>query len=128
MGFGFVAAAAGRVVVAAACLLGTLTALADEAPRPLPVMGDVIQTQADRAWQYHRPAADEAAGEPTATRQSNGDWVIDGEAAGVANAPIAKLFPRRRAWDAATGRWVRRAGVGERAWVLADSLAPPPRR
>jgi alkylation response protein AidB-like acyl-CoA dehydrogenase len=48
--------------------------------------------EVDRAWQYHRPPADEAAGEPTATRQSNGEWVIDGEVAGVANAPIAKLF------------------------------------
>jgi alkylation response protein AidB-like acyl-CoA dehydrogenase len=46
----------------------------------------------DRAWQYHRAAADEPAGEPAATRQSNGEWLIEGDVASVANAPVAKLF------------------------------------
>ena len=46
----------------------------------------------DRAWQYHRPAEDEAGVEPTAVKQGNGEWVIEGQAEGVANAPIAKLL------------------------------------
>lgn len=47
---------------------------------------------ADRAWQYHRAAVDESGAEPVATKQSGGEWLIDGEMSGVPNAPIAKLF------------------------------------
>lgn len=45
-----------------------------------------------RGWHYHR-AYDEASGpEPTAVKQSNGDWIVDGALAFVPNAPIAKYF------------------------------------
>ena len=43
-------------------------------------------------WSYHRPLAAEDGGEPTAVKQANGDWVINGSVAFVSNAPIAKLF------------------------------------
>ena len=41
-------------------------------------------------WTYHRPAV-EGRGGPTAVKQG-GDWVINGEVAFVANAPVAGLF------------------------------------
>src|SRR5688572_10903966 len=41
-------------------------------------------------WTYHRPAVEEGGG-PTAVKQG-GDWVINGEVAFVANAPVAGLF------------------------------------
>ena len=41
-------------------------------------------------WTYHRPAIEESGG-PTAVKQG-GDWVINGEVAFVANAPVAGLF------------------------------------
>jgi alkylation response protein AidB-like acyl-CoA dehydrogenase len=47
---------------------------------------------ADIGWSYHRPIAAEGGGEPLAVRQGNGDWVINGSAMFVSNAPIAKLF------------------------------------
>jgi len=43
------------------------------------------------AASYHRPAIASPA-QAKATRQSNGDWVVDAHYAGIANAPIAKLF------------------------------------
>ena len=64
--------------------------LAEDARYHLALVGHDYEV--DRAWQYHRPAADESAGEPAATRQSNGEWLIEGDVAGVPNAPIAKLF------------------------------------
>ncbi|HEV7800745.1 MAG TPA: acyl-CoA dehydrogenase family protein [Burkholderiales bacterium] len=45
-----------------------------------------------RGWQYHRSYDEESGTEPKAVKQSNGDWVIDGEIAFVPNAPVAKLF------------------------------------
>jgi alkylation response protein AidB-like acyl-CoA dehydrogenase len=45
-----------------------------------------------RGWHYHRDYAEESAGEPTAVKQSNGDWIVDGEYAFVPNAPVAALF------------------------------------
>jgi alkylation response protein AidB-like acyl-CoA dehydrogenase len=41
-------------------------------------------------WTYHRPAVEESGG-PTAVKQG-GEWVINGEVAFVANAPVAGLF------------------------------------
>jgi alkylation response protein AidB-like acyl-CoA dehydrogenase len=41
---------------------------------------------------YHRPRGEDASPLATATQDSGGDWVINGEIAAVANAPIAKLF------------------------------------
>jgi alkylation response protein AidB-like acyl-CoA dehydrogenase len=41
-------------------------------------------------WTYHRPAHDEGT-DPVAVKQG-GDWVISGEIAFVANAPVAGLF------------------------------------
>jgi alkylation response protein AidB-like acyl-CoA dehydrogenase len=41
---------------------------------------------------YHRSRAAESQVQPTAVKQSNGDWVIDGVISFVPNAPIAKLF------------------------------------
>jgi alkylation response protein AidB-like acyl-CoA dehydrogenase len=41
-------------------------------------------------WSYHRPAVDEGT-DPVAVKQGN-DWVINGEVAFVANAPVAGLF------------------------------------
>jgi alkylation response protein AidB-like acyl-CoA dehydrogenase len=43
----------------------------------------------ERGWSYHREYADQPAPEATATKQSNGEWVIDGAFAFVPNAPIA---------------------------------------
>jgi alkylation response protein AidB-like acyl-CoA dehydrogenase len=88
----------------------------------------------DRAWQYHRSAADEAADEPTATRQSNGEWVIEGDVAGVSNAPLAKLFVVQARTDAKkTGpnglttflvpRDTAGLTVGERVQALGESGA-----
>jgi alkylation response protein AidB-like acyl-CoA dehydrogenase len=48
--------------------------------------------EAGRAPYYHRPLGASSAAPATAVRQSNGDWVIDGEIPAVPNAPIAKLF------------------------------------
>ena len=45
----------------------------------------------ERAWQYHRDY-EAQGGEPTAVRQPNGDWTIEGEVAFVPNAPVASLF------------------------------------
>ncbi|HEX2830209.1 MAG TPA: acyl-CoA dehydrogenase family protein [Burkholderiales bacterium] len=45
-----------------------------------------------RGWHYHRDYDEESGGEPTAVKQSNGDWIVDGEYAYVANAPVASLF------------------------------------
>jgi alkylation response protein AidB-like acyl-CoA dehydrogenase len=58
-----------------------------------------------RGWQYHRDYAEDAGGEPTAVKQSNGDWIVDGEYAFVPNAPIAALFALQVRTDARkTGR------------------------
>jgi alkylation response protein AidB-like acyl-CoA dehydrogenase len=45
-----------------------------------------------RGWHYHREYEEESGGEPTAVKQSNGDWVVDGEYAFVPNAPVAALL------------------------------------
>ena len=47
---------------------------------------------AGRGWHYHRPYDAGSGARLRAIRQSDGDWIIDGDAAAVANAPIAKLF------------------------------------
>ncbi|MDB5923036.1 MAG: acyl-CoA dehydrogenase protein [Betaproteobacteria bacterium] len=47
---------------------------------------------AQRGWNYHRAYAEESTVEPRAAKQTNGDWIIDGDAPSVANAPVAKLF------------------------------------
>lgn len=46
---------------------------------------------AELGWGYHRPSSIEPGIEVTAVRQG-GDWVINGVATFVANAPLAKLF------------------------------------
>jgi alkylation response protein AidB-like acyl-CoA dehydrogenase len=43
-------------------------------------------------WSYYRPLAGETGGAPSAIKQSNGDWVVNGAIPLVANAPLAKLF------------------------------------
>ncbi|MPZ43270.1 MAG: hypothetical protein GEV05_07705 [Betaproteobacteria bacterium] len=48
--------------------------------------------EADVGWGYHRPASVAAGVTLTATRQSNGDWLLEGTARFVVNAPLAKLF------------------------------------
>ncbi|MGZ5126191.1 MAG: acyl-CoA dehydrogenase family protein [Burkholderiales bacterium] len=45
-----------------------------------------------RGWNYHRAYAEQSGLEPRAAKQTNGDWIIDGDVSLVANAPIAKLF------------------------------------
>ena len=45
-----------------------------------------------RGWHYHRDYDEASGGEPVAVKQSNGDWIVDGEYAYVANAPVAALF------------------------------------
>jgi alkylation response protein AidB-like acyl-CoA dehydrogenase len=47
---------------------------------------------ADFGWCYHRPLSAGDGEEPAAVKQDNGDWVINGAVAFVANAPIAGLF------------------------------------
>ncbi|HYC48161.1 MAG TPA: acyl-CoA dehydrogenase family protein [Burkholderiales bacterium] len=47
---------------------------------------------ADRGWHYHREYSDDAPPAATAARQANGDWLLNGSFAFVANAPIAKLL------------------------------------
>lgn len=47
---------------------------------------------ADLGGSYHRPFAAEAGVRLSATRQGNGDWVVNGTTDFVANAPIAKLI------------------------------------
>jgi alkylation response protein AidB-like acyl-CoA dehydrogenase len=58
---------------------------------------------ADIGWNYHRAQAGEAGAMPTAARQSNGDWVINGATGLVANAPIAKLIAVQVKIDQGTG-------------------------
>ena len=55
-------------------------AFADEEPDP------------DLRWKYYRPTVVETDCRTTAVRQGNGDWVVNGVKAFVANAPIAKLI------------------------------------
>ena len=43
-------------------------------------------------WVYHRAQLAEHGSELSAKKQTNGDWVINGNLSFVANAPIAKLF------------------------------------
>jgi alkylation response protein AidB-like acyl-CoA dehydrogenase len=47
---------------------------------------------AGAGWSYHRPLAAESGGEPAAVKQANGDWIVNGAVAMVANAPVAQLF------------------------------------
>ena len=56
----------------------------------------------DVGWSYHRPLVSEQNDVPSAVRQGNGDWLINGEVTGVANAPIAKLFAVQARTDAKT--------------------------
>jgi alkylation response protein AidB-like acyl-CoA dehydrogenase len=46
----------------------------------------------DRGWNYHRADTGDTAVESLATRQTNGEWVLNGSVGFVPNAPIAKLF------------------------------------
>jgi butyryl-CoA dehydrogenase len=48
--------------------------------------------ESELGWCYHRPLADGSGPQATAVKQANGDWIIDGSAGMVANAPIAKLL------------------------------------
>lgn len=48
--------------------------------------------EVDTEWCYHRPSVAEPGGETNAVWQSNGNWVINGAAELVANAPLAKLI------------------------------------
>jgi len=48
--------------------------------------------EAGIGWSYHRPLDVESGTGPTAVKQGNGDWVINGTVSFVANAPIARLF------------------------------------
>jgi alkylation response protein AidB-like acyl-CoA dehydrogenase len=43
-------------------------------------------------WHYHQSTRDDDTGFPTAVRHDNGDWIVNGGYACVANAPVAKLF------------------------------------
>ena len=45
-----------------------------------------------RGWNYHREYDEAPGSEPAAVRQSNGDWIVDGEFDFVPNAPIAKYI------------------------------------
>jgi alkylation response protein AidB-like acyl-CoA dehydrogenase len=67
-------------------------------------------------WSYHRPFSGEAATELTAVRQG-GDWVINGTASFVANAPMAKLF-------AVQARTDKKAGVHGISSLLVPRAAP----
>ncbi len=51
-------------------------------------------------WCYHRPLVDGDAPQAAATRQANGDWIIDGAAGMVVNAPIARFFVVQARTDA----------------------------
>jgi len=56
--------------------------------------------EADTEWCYHRPSVTETGGKTNATRESTGDWVINGAAKLVANAPLAKLIAVQAQTDA----------------------------
>ena len=49
-------------------------------------------SNAHRGWNYHRGDAADANAQPFATRQTNGEWVLNGDVGFVANAPIARLL------------------------------------
>jgi len=51
-------------------------------------------------WSYHRPLAEGGGAGATAAKQSNGDYVIDGAAGMVTNAPIARFFVVQARTDA----------------------------
>jgi hypothetical protein len=53
-------------------------------------------------WSYHRPFSGESGTALTAVRQ-DGDWVINGTASFVANAPTAKLFAVQAKTEAKKG-------------------------
>ena len=55
---------------------------------------------ADRGWNYHRADTGEPGTDPTATKQANGEWVLNGSVGFVQNAPIAKLFVVQARTDA----------------------------
>ncbi|MES2563168.1 MAG: acyl-CoA dehydrogenase family protein [Pseudomonadota bacterium] len=58
-----------------------------------------------RGWNYHREYEEASGSEPTAVKQSNGDWIIDGKLDFVPNAPIAKFILLQVRTDAKkTGR------------------------
>jgi alkylation response protein AidB-like acyl-CoA dehydrogenase len=52
---------------------------------------------------YHRPVAVGSPLRTTATREANGDWVVNGAKACVHNAPVAKLFAVDVRTDASNG-------------------------
>ena len=74
---------------------------ADQRKRLLPAFADDHQfhlaaatpdTDASAGWHYHRDTRDDDSSAPRAVRQANGDYVVNGTYASVANAPLAKLF------------------------------------
>jgi len=84
--------------------------------------------QAGIGWTYHRPAAAESGGEPAAVRQSNGDWIVNGTVAMVANAPLAQLFavqvrtdPKKTGMNGLSTLLVPRGASG---FTAADRGAP----
>ena len=54
-----------------------------------------------RGWHYHRDYDEEPGSEPTAVRQANGEWIIDGVVGYVPNAAVAGLFAVRVRTDPA---------------------------
>ena len=48
--------------------------------------------QAGLGWNYHEPLVADGVPEVSAAKQKNGEWLINGSLALVANAPIAQLF------------------------------------
>ena len=72
-----------------------------------------------RGWNYHRAYDEESGSEPSAVKQSSGEWILNGAFAFVPNAPIAKLFvvqartdPRKTGNNGLTTLLVPRATAG----------------
>ena len=85
---------------------------------------------AQRGWNYHRPDAGDARPEPTATRQSNGEWILSGAVPFVPNAPIAQLFvvqartdPKKTGRNGLTTLIVPRASAGLTVGDAAQAFA-----
>jgi alkylation response protein AidB-like acyl-CoA dehydrogenase len=66
---------------------------------------------AERGWNYHRPAEGGGAGRIEATRGADGSWILSGAMRFVLNAPIAKLIAVEARGSAGVSAFLVEAGA-----------------
>lgn len=64
----------------------------DDARYHLALAVDRTEQDADLAWRYHRAPTQSSEGALDAVRDDHGDWLINGVASFIPNAPLAKLI------------------------------------